>query len=177
VFDKLTEIIASTWLSLIPWVVVPVYMNAGVLRFGKYNRTLVPGFHWRIPFVEESNHHHVVMTTLRLPPQTCTTKDRKSVVLSAVIKFRLEDVKAFMCGCVSQQDVLTDVTMGAILTAVRAFTFDGLVDDPPESKVAAIVRRQVKPLGFDIMAVTFTDLGAVRSVRLIQDHNSQEVIE
>jgi hypothetical protein len=69
-----------------------------------------------------------------------------------------------------QHDVLIDVSMGAVLKAVRGMTFKELLDAPPEGKIAADIRRQVKPAGMEIESFTFTNMGNLRSIRLIT-HN------
>ena len=164
---QLFEAIINAWGWLSPIVVIPVYQAAGVLRFGHYSRTLDPGLHWKFPLIEEVIPENTVMTTLRLQPQTCTTKDGKAGVVCGVLKYRLTDVEPYICGLVDQRDALIDVTMGAVLAAVRDTAFDEIVETPPEAKVATAVRRQVNKFGFEILAFTFTDIGQVRSIRII----------
>ena len=165
--QQLFEALLRAWGWLSPVIIVPVWQGAGVLRLGHYHRTLEPGFHLKIPLMEEAIFENMVMTTLRLQPQTCTTKDGKGVVVCGVIKYQLVDVEPYICGVVDQRDVLVDVTMGAVLTAVRDTALDELVGAPPEDKVATAVRRQVNRFGFKILSFTFTDIGQVRSLRII----------
>lgn len=165
--EQLVAILHGAWAKISPAFVVPVYQIAAVLRLGKFHRAVYPGLHWKIPFLDEIYHANSVMTTLRLQPQTCTTSDGRGAVVAGVVKYRITDIEPFITGVYDQRDVLTDVAMGAILTAVHKLTFDELVNDPPEAQVATAVRRQVNRYGFEIISITFTDIGAVRSLRLI----------
>jgi hypothetical protein len=78
-----------------------------------------------------------------------------------------------VCDVWDQQDVLLDVTMGAIGKQVRGRDWESLRDSPPEDEVFKEVRKQGHRYGFDVEAVTFTDLGRVNSLRLIQPHAAQ----
>jgi regulator of protease activity HflC (stomatin/prohibitin superfamily) len=168
VFERLLDLILQAGEQLIPFFVVDVYQQACVLRLGKYHRTVTPGFHWKIPFVERPIEVVTCMTTMRLPPQTLTTKDGKAIVVAAVIRYKLRDIEPYISLVIDQHDALADVTMGHVRAHVREMTFEELLSEPPEGKIATAVRRQVGRYGFDVEAVTFTDLAAVRSFRLIQ---------
>lgn len=158
--------------KIAPCTIVHVYETGAVMRLGHYHRTVGPGLCWHWPLIEELTVEHSVITTIRLQPQTCTTKDRRGVVAAGVVKYRLADIEPFVKGVFDQQDVLVDVAMGAVLKEVRTLTFEELIDKPPEDRIATAIRRQVNKFGFEILAFTFTDLGGVRSLRLIQ-HTSQ----
>ena len=60
-FDRIFDFLARFGVEALPFIVIPVYQNGGVLRFGRYHRTIGPGIHWKIPFV---------FSRRRLPPKT-----------------------------------------------------------------------------------------------------------
>jgi regulator of protease activity HflC (stomatin/prohibitin superfamily) len=105
---------------------------------------------------------------MRLPPQTLTTSDDVQVVVAAIVKYQIRDPEPFITGIYDQNDVLADVTMGAIRNSVVSMTYEDLVKAPPEQAILKEVRKNVNQYGFKIEAVTFTDIGRVRSIRLIQ---------
>lgn len=166
-FERLIDLLLSVWDRAAPAFIVHAYQHAGVLRFGRYHRTCSPGFYWKIPFVEESIEVLTTVTTMRLPPQTITTADGRPVVASAMIKYSIRDVRPYICDITDQHDVLADVTLGAIRMAVREMTAEQLVSEPPEKRVLEIVRKNVNEYGFKVHAVTFIDLAAVKTLRLI----------
>ena len=166
-FDRLLDFLAAFGKHLVPFVVVVVYQNVGILRFGKYNRTLAPGFHWKWPFIEDGYPENVVPTTVRLQPQTLTTKDDVSIVAAGIVRYKVVDLEAFVTKIYDQKDLLLDTSMGAVLKAVRSMTLQELLDAPPENRIAADIRRQVKDYGVAIENFTFMDLGRIKSIRLI----------
>jgi len=171
VFERLFDFLIQCWNHIVPFTIVIQSQNAGVLRFGVYHRTLEPGFHWKWPFVEEVNAQNTCVTTLRLPPQTLTTCDGRIVVVSAIVKYQIKDVKPYITEIWDQTDVLADVTLGAVRKVVNATAYDAVVRDPHEDEVLKAVRAEVNKYGFRVMAITFTDLAEVWSVRLIQPHS------
>lgn len=170
---QLFALLTQAWHILVPFFIVRVYEMAGVLRLGKYHRTCGPGFRWKWPFIEEPLVESVAVTMLRLQPQTCTTKDDVQVVVGAVVKYQLVDVEPYICAVNYQKDVLMDCTMGTVLRAVRSKTYKELIDNPPEVEIRRLAHKKVGGYGFKIISVTFTDLGKVRSLRLITSHEHE----
>lgn len=169
-FDRVFDALVQGWDRVSCAEIVHAYEGAGVLRFGRYHRTLTPGWHWKWPFVEHVVSVNTCVTTMRLPPQTLTTRDGQSVVVSAIIKYQITDVQPYITDIWDQADVLADVTMGAIRGAIVGEDWATIMAQPPEQKVRELVRKEVNRYGFKIHGVTFTDLGKVRSIRLVQEH-------
>jgi membrane protease subunit HflK len=167
-FERLIDLLLSLGDKLLPCFIIEAYEAGAVLRFGKYHRGVDPGIHWKIPFVERVIEIVACTTTMRLPPQTLTTADGKSVVVTAIVRYNVRDVKPYVTDIYDQHDALGDVTMGAIREAVRSATLEQLASAPPEKEIATSVRRKVGRYGIEVEAVTFSDLAAVRSFRLIQ---------
>lgn len=169
-FDKILELVAQGWMHLTPCYTVVPSQNAGVLRLGMYLRTDLPGFHWKWPIIDEVNTQDVCVTTMRVPQQTLTTKDRRTIVVAGIIKYRIKDVKPYICDILDQRDVLLDVTMGAVLEEILSRTFDEILDAPPKKEILDRVRDKVNEYGFKVMEFTFTDLGDILTVRLMTPH-------
>lgn len=167
-FDRIFEFLALSWERISPFVVVHPYEEAVVLRFGRFLASKKTGFHWKWPFADEVIQVTTCLTTMRLPPQTLTTSDDVQVVVAVVVKYQIRDTEPFVTGIYDQNDVLADVTMGAIRNNVVSITYAELVKSPPEQSILKEVRKNVNQFGFKIDAVTFTDIGRVRSIRLIQ---------
>lgn len=171
--EKLVEIVVSSWHALVPWIILDPYQGGVVLRLGLAHRIIGPGLSWKIPLVEHVLEATTCMTTMRLPPQTLTTKDGVGVVTSCLVKYSIKDVEPFLLGVVHQADVLTDITMGTVLSAVASMTYDELRAALPERDILEAVRKLVNKHGFRIESVTFVDFGKVRSLRLVTDNGSE----
>ena len=169
-FERLLELIFQLWDFIKPAVVVKQYEGGVVLRLGLWRRTLAPGFHWKWPLFEYVLEATTCVTTVRLPAQSLTTKDGKGVVAAAIVKYEIKDVKPYLLDIFDQNDVLVDVTMGAIRRAVSAADYAALMTEPPEKAVLEEVRGEVNKYGFKVHRLTFTDFALVKSIRLIQPH-------
>ena len=167
-FERLLDLLVHAWGRISPVEVINAYEGAIVLRLGKYHRTLAPGLHFKWPFVEQAFSSRTCVTTLRLSPQTLTTKDDVPVVVSAIVKYQINDVKLYHLQIWDAADVLADVTMGAIRFAVNAVPYTALIAQPPEPQVLEAVRKEVNKYGFRVHKITFIDLGRVKSLRLLQ---------
>lgn len=166
-FEKLIDLLIQLWDRLSPLFIVKVFQGAAVLRFGRFNREVGPGIYWKIPVIEDVMFVETCITTIRLPPQTVTTKDGKSVVVSVIAKYQVTDLEPYVTKIWDQHDVLADCTMGAVRKSVTEMDWLALVTEPPEKRITEIARRETEQFGFKILRVTFIDLGNVRSIRLI----------
>ena len=71
---------------------VPTKKAYIVERLGKYHKTLGPGFHALIPFVDKVTYvQDLKERTIDVPPQDCFTKDEVKVVVDGVIYMSVVD--------------------------------------------------------------------------------------
>lgn len=168
--ERLIDLLATGWENLTPVVVIHAFEKAVVLRLGKVDRTLEPGWHWKIPFADSVYQVHSAITTMRLPPQTLTTSDDITVGVSAIIKYKVINPVPYTVDLWDQSDALGDVGMGAIRKAVFGVTWADLKKNPPERTVLEELRGQVNKYGFKIETVTFVDLCRVKVYRLVGDN-------
>src|SRR5574341_556499 len=109
-FDRILDWIDRGWGLIKPFFIVEAWEGGIVLRFGKYNRTVAPGFHWKIPLCEKPYEATTCETTWRSPAQPLTTKDDISVTIMTVVRYQIENVKPYLI-------VIHDVTFTAFTRA------------------------------------------------------------
>ena len=69
---------------------IPQGMNYTVERFGRYTRTLTPGLHLIIPFIDRIGAEMNMMeTVLDVPSQEVITKDNALVQVDGVVFFQV----------------------------------------------------------------------------------------
>jgi len=166
-FDKIFDFISLFWDVITPAFIIDQTEHGIIKRLGIFNREAPPGLRWKWFFIESYESESTLITTLGLNSQTLTTKDNKSIVISAIIKYRIQDVKTYLLTVYEPEDVLADVTMGEIQKQVKKTDYIGLLK--VERKILPKVRKAVKDYGVIIEGITFIDIGAVKSIRLIQD--------
>lgn len=171
----LAEFFSQFWSELKFWVIIDQYEAGILMHLGKWKKDLGPGLHWKQPLTEYVMTTTTVITTETIRPQTLTTKDKESIVVTAVVKYEIRKVRAYLLKIWDHTDVLADVTMASVADEVLKHTFDELVDIGTSGLgdiVASTVRSQVNKYGFKIHKVTFTDFGLIKSIRLISDSSS-----
>ncbi len=72
--------------------IVPQQQAWVVERFGKFDRTLVPGLKFLIPFIERVAYKHSLKEVpLDVPSQVCITKDNTQLQVDGILYFQVTD--------------------------------------------------------------------------------------
>lgn len=166
-WEKIAEVVAVYWGLLTPFVVINQYEKAVILRLGLYLRTLGPGLHWKWPGYDAVLTVEAVQTTMRIQPQTLTTKDGISVTTSGVLQYKIENPEPYLLGVLEGQDAINDITMAEIKRVIADNDWKNLNNHDIETKVIKKVRNQVGKHGVEAIKFGFADLGRIRTIRLI----------
>lgn len=149
--------------------VVYAYQAGVVLRFGKYQRTVGPGFLWLFPFyVDQLIVENVVLETLPVGPQSLTTSDGISIILGTVVSFTIEDVKKFLLEVEGRNEFIEDSAYGIQSKFISLHTWDQLCTLDLENELSKTMRRRAKEWGVNIVRVQVSDFTRSSSFRLIQ---------
>jgi regulator of protease activity HflC (stomatin/prohibitin superfamily) len=90
--QKFFEFLREFW----PIHICMEWERANIFRFGKYWRTVGPGWYLVIPFFWDFRSDSTVRTTYVTPLQTIDTKEGGSLTFSASIQVEITDLKAAM---------------------------------------------------------------------------------
>lgn len=170
-FDKLIQMIQQFGKDMLPFVIVEEWNEAVLLRFGKYKCVLKAGIHFKIPFLDSVIEHAVITQSVNLPAQTLTTLDEKEIVLKAIIRYKVFDVRKFLLSVMHANDVLIDTTQGMIRDIVEVTNWEDLVD--VNYRITNEVLQFVEKWGIEIEAITITDLGIVKTYRILGEDTKQ----
>lgn len=166
-FDKLIDLFVDFIDLFRFYQVTDHYEEMVVLRFGKFNRILEPGFHWIWPMGIESVLTDIVKpTTHNLHPQSLTTADGVSVVVSGIITRTITDIQTALLECEGVETVITDSAYGVIATMVRNARWEDLQSDEFCSEVKSQIHKRTKEYGVTVKRFQWSDIARARSVRL-----------
>lgn len=172
-FDKLIDLMVTFINDILPWKIVDQWEEGVHLRIGKFRRTVKPGLQWKIPFFDQIMATPVITQTVNLKPQTVTSADEKSIVLSSIVRYHIHDVEKFLLGVMHANDALVDTTQGTIRDVVEGTDWNYLKD--LGNLVKPEVNEQVKKWGITVEQISFPDLGEIKTYRIIgdgsKDHN------
>jgi regulator of protease activity HflC (stomatin/prohibitin superfamily) len=88
-----------------------------VESLGSYKKKLEPGLNFIVPFIDQIVYHDTIKEkVLDIPAQSCITRDNVSIVVDAVVYWRIMDMyKAFY-----KVESLRDAMVNMVLTQIRS---------------------------------------------------------
>lgn len=151
------------------WTIVDAFEQGIILRLGKYHRTLEPGLHWIIPFMERVIVDNVVPSTFHVGPISVTTKDGKTVTLAGVVTWSIKDIRTFLLEVEDAESVIEDSSYGTLGDMTRERNWDQLIE--PRSRFKFYVEkrliRTMRKYGVRVERFQFTDMTTSRTIRMI----------
>lgn len=172
--ERLLDAAIGAWDYIAPGGVVNEWESGVILRLGVFHRYAPPGFRFKWPIMEHLSKTNAATTTMALPSQTLTTGDDQTVVVSAIVRYAVTDPRPYLTSITDPEGVISDTVQGAVKTVISGMPWRELNDKTPERKALNLVRRQVKPFGFHVELITFSDLGRIKSIRLLTDRKKED---
>jgi regulator of protease activity HflC (stomatin/prohibitin superfamily) len=173
-FDKLIDLLVTFIHEILPFKIVDQW-EAGVhLRIGRFHRVVSPGLNWKVPFFDKIWVTPIITQTVNLSPQTLTTADERSIVLTSIVRYHVFNVQSFLLNVMHANDVLVDMTQGIIRDIVETTNWNDLVD--LTDIVTPAVNDEVIKWGIKVEAVKFPDLGEIKTYRIITDGKKDTVV-
>lgn len=167
-FDKLIDFLIEFLDKSLPFFVINQYDEGVLLRRGLFVKQVTGGIYFKIPFLDEVISQTVVMTTMQLPAQSLYTKDKKHIVVKAIIKYSVEDVKTLLLESFDAVDAISDTTQGIIKDEIMDLNLSEITKDTDKT-ITAKAKKEARRWGIKIDRVTFTNLGEIKSIRLFNE--------
>lgn len=147
--------------------VVDAFENGVKLRWGKYVKTVKPGFRWQLPLgIDEILTVNVVTDPVVVGPQSLTTKDGKSVVILAIVTWKTFDARKVLLEVDGAESALVDVSCGYIHEQVAAHTWATIRTPEFPNSLKKHIQKQARKWGISVTNVQFSDCSLSRSYRL-----------
>lgn len=171
-FDKIFEFIRVIWDELVPFFIVTEMELACVLRLGKYHHISKPGVHFKIPFVDSIYSYHVKTRTSHLASQTLTTFDNKAIVIKAIVRYNIFDVKLYTIEIWDAHEAISDTIQGIISDIIKDYEWEEILKGI-EGEIYEKASEVLKNWGIKVEKITLSDLGLIRTIKLL---NNQDTI-
>lgn len=170
--DRLIDLLIQGFRMVQFLCIVRDYEGGVVLRFGKFNRIARPGLMWVWPFAEEVLLVNTVKQALNVGPQSLTTRDGQSVVVSVVVTFSVVDCQVFLLQVEGAQHAIEDCTYGAVASVVRQYDWMDLRLSDVDSLISDEIQIQAEAYGVQASAKV-SDLTLSKTFRMIQPVNNR----
>jgi len=129
--------------------------EAIILRFGKFQRLVGPGFFFKWPYIETFLKQDKRIITLDIQRQEVMTKDNISVTVDAVVFVKVVNTKDSLVNIRNIWDSVMKIAQTTMRDVVGDVELDELLArrDEVADKIANIVDRETKDWGVDIISV------------------------
>jgi regulator of protease activity HflC (stomatin/prohibitin superfamily) len=156
-FALLFGILAVIFLFPLPATVAinKEWEEAIILRFGKFQRLVGPGFFFKWPFVETFLKQDKRIINLDISRQEVMTKDNISVTVDAVVFVKVTNTKYSIVNIRNIWDSVMKYAQTTMRDVVGDVELDELLArrDEVADKIANIVERETQEWGVDIISV------------------------
>lgn len=170
--DRLMDFLTGCVKIFQCWCLIYAYEQGVRMRFGKFQAVLQPGFHWCLPFhFDHVMVDNVVTRTVHLGAQSLTTKDGKSIVVSAIVTLSISDIRKALLEIESIDHAMMDACYAGITSHVSVSTWEQLHAEDAFENLTKLCRRQAKRYGLEVERVQLGDLQICRTYRQVtSDH-------
>jgi regulator of protease activity HflC (stomatin/prohibitin superfamily) len=129
--------------------------EAIILRFGKFQRLVGPGFFFKWPYIETFLKQDKRIITLDIQRQEVMTKDNISVTVDAVVFVKVVNTKDSIVNIRNVWDSVMKIAQTTMRDVVGDVELDELLArrDEVADKIANIVDRETADWGVDITSV------------------------
>ncbi len=105
--------------------IVPTKVAYIVERLGRYHKTLGPGFHALLPFIDKVTFiHHLKEETIDIPPQECFTKDNVKVEVDGVMYIAVEDPEKASYGITNYRIATIQLAQTTVRSVIGTLDLD-----------------------------------------------------
>lgn len=149
------------------WVVIMPWEQAVRVRLGKNARVLRGGVHWRVPIMHAVYKQSCRLRAMSLPTQTISSRDGKTITLSASCGFSISDILKLYQTLHNADSTIGQLIEIAIATYVTTHDFHECL--PPMICDAAIREVNLSRYGLGEIRLSINSFAVVKTFRIIND--------
>jgi len=158
------------------FIIVEMREKVIVERFGKYNDTLEPGFHFIIPFVDRVAYRHETREqVLDVPHQKCITKDNIEVEVDGIVYLKVMDAYKASYGINDYRLAAVNLAQTTMRSEVGNITLDDTFSERDTMNEAIVeeLDEASDPWGVKVMRYELKDIQPSQDIVLTMEQQME----
>lgn len=155
--------------------IVYEYKRALKFRFGKYIKTLQPGFKWVIPIVETIQVVDIRVITINIVSQEVMTEDNVPCSIDGVVFFKINDPEKAVLEVEEYNFAITQLAQAALRDVCGKVELDTILSKREEmgKNIKHIVEQETKEWGIEINDVKIKDIQLPENMRRMMANQAE----
>lgn len=151
------------------------YKRALKFRFGKYLKTLNPGFRWIIPLVDTINIVDIRVITINIDSQEVMTEDNVPCSIDGVVFFKINDPEKAVLEVEQFAFAITQLAQAALRDVCGKVELDTILSKREEmgKNIKSIVETETRDWGIDIIDVKIKDIQLPENMRRMMANQAE----
>jgi len=151
------------------------YKRALKFRFGKYVKTLEPGFRWIIPIIETIQIVDIRVITFNIDSQEVMTQDNVPCSIDGVVFFKIDDPEKAVLEVEEYKFAITQLSQAALRDVCGKVELDTILSKREEmgKNIKSIVEEETKEWGIVIMDVKIKDIQLPENMRRMMANQAE----
>ena len=141
--------------------------NWTVERLGKYTKTLSPGLHILVPFIDSiGSKMNMMEQLLEVPSQEVITKDNAMVTVDGVAFYQVLDAARATYEVNNLHNAVLNLTMTNVRTVMGSMDLDQLLSQRDEinARLLSVVDHATQPWGIKVTRIEIKDIAPPRDL-------------
>lgn len=155
--------------------IVYEYKRALKFRFGKYVKTLKPGFRWIIPVVETIQKVDIRVITINIVSQEVMTEDNVPCSIDGVVFFKIDNPEKAVLEVEEYGFAITQLSQAALRDVCGKVELDTILSKREEmgKNIKSIVEHETSDWGIDIIDVKIKDIQLPENMRRMMANQAE----
>lgn len=151
------------------------YKRALKFRFGKYVKTLQPGFRWIIPIVETIQVVDIRVITINVVSQEVMTEDNVPCSIDGVVFFKIKNPEKAVLEVEEYTFAITQLSQAALRDVCGKVELDTILSKREEmgKNIKSIVELETQEWGIEIIDVKIKDIQLPENMRRMMANQAE----